>query len=80
MVRIVSSSIQCKTEVSGDTTLNSWTSLVWMIKNWLAELVVDWLLEDPGELLGVTTAGSSILALARGMTFLGLCTFFSNFS
>ena len=80
MVSRVSSFTQCKTEVSEDTTVNSWISFVWMIKNWLAKVVVDWLLEDPGELLGEATPGSSIFALTRGITFLGLCPFFSNFS
>ena len=79
MVRRVSSFTQCKKEVSEETTLNSWISLIWMIKNWLGQLV-DWLLDESGELLGEATPGSSIFALTREITFLGLCPFFSNFS
>ena len=47
MVRRVSSFTQCKKEVSEETTLKFWISLIWMIKNWLGQLV-DWLLDESG--------------------------------
>ena len=72
MASRLSSFTQCKTEVSDETTSNSWISSVPMIKNWLEQLV-DWLLDEPGVLLGEV-----IVALTRGMIFLSLCPFLKS--